>query len=89
MWSRKHQSYLKEYHPTIYNKLILNRTLHQYLTGIDSQAKIRIHILIKKFTKQDGIAEQLKMKNQMEWVSSMDIIRNKVDKIINVDIIFA
>lgn len=88
IWGRKHQSYLKKYHLVAYNELILNGSLHQYLVDIDSQAKIRINILIKQFAEQDGITKQLKKQNQMEWVSSMNNICNRAEEIVNNEIIY-
>ncbi len=45
--------------------------------------------LVKQMAEQEGITEQLKAKNQMEWVGQMNNIRNRVEEIICNELIFA
>lgn len=88
VWGRKHQTYLKEHRPTTYNDLILSGNLHQYLADIDSQVKTRIAFLTNQLTEIEGINEQFKNENQMAWVGAINNIRNKVEEIVNTEIIF-
>jgi hypothetical protein len=38
--------------------------------------------------KSEGITEQLKAENQMEWVGRMNNIRNRVVEIVNRELIY-
>lgn len=44
--------------------------------------------LIKQFKQAEGITEQLKAENQMEWVARMNNIRQRVTEIVNADLIY-
>ena len=45
--------------------------------------------LISQLAQQEGITEQLKAENQMEWVARMNGIRNRADEIVLNDLIYA
>lgn len=45
--------------------------------------------LISQLAQQEGITEQLKAENQMEWVARMNNIRNRADEIVLNELIFA
>ena len=44
--------------------------------------------LIKQLKESEGITEQLKAENQMEWVARMNNIRSRVMEIINKETIY-
>ena len=82
MWGRKHQQYLKEHRPILYSNLVLSGKLHSYLADIDTQARNKLHLLITRLAKKEGINEQLKSQDQMAWVGAMNNIRNRAEEII-------
>ena len=43
---------------------------------------------MKQFMGQENITEKLKATNQMEWVRSMNNIKNRVEKIIFKELIY-
>ena len=45
--------------------------------------------LVKQMAKCEGVTEQLKADNQMEWVGRMNNIRSRATEIVNHDIIYA
>lgn len=55
---------------------------------MDDQAEAMFFQLVKQSTEQEGITEQLKSENQMEWVGRMNSIRNWAEEIINNELIF-
>lgn len=44
--------------------------------------------LIKQLKESEGITEQLKAANQIEWVCQMNNIRSRATEIVNRDIVF-
>lgn len=44
--------------------------------------------LVKHIAECEGVTEELKADNQMEWVARMNNIRNKATEIVNHDIIY-
>ena len=50
-------------------------TLNRYLADINQQAEQMFHRLIDEMAQKQGVTEQLKAENQMEWVRRMNSIR--------------
>ena len=46
-------------------------------------------LFISQLAQQEGITEQLKAENHMEWVARMNSIRNRADEIVLNDLIYA
>ena len=44
-------------------------------------AKTKVDILTKKFAKQDNVNEDLKARNQLEWVQMMNNCKNRAEEI--------
>lgn len=61
--------------------------LNSYLYDINFQAEEMFNTLIEQFKQAEGITEQLKADNQMEWVARMDNIRQRTTEIVSNEII--
>ena len=70
LWGQRHLHYLKEYHRLTYTNLLTSGRLNEYLAEIDKQAKDMFLRLIKQMSEREGVTEQLKTENQMEWVGN-------------------
>lgn len=81
-------NYLFENKTAEYTSLMLNNKLKKHLEDIDKIANERYELLIKQFAKQENITEELKAKGQMEWVKSMNNIKNRVEEIILKELIY-
>ena len=57
--------------------MMLSDTLNAHLEEVDSTAAKIYDRLISQLAKQEGITEQMKATNQMEWVQQMNNIRNR------------
>ena len=79
-WGRLHREYLKEYRPIIYNNLLLSGKLWTYLADINEQAQERLEVLIEQMKEAEGVTEELKAENQMEWVRRMNGIRDRAEE---------
>lgn len=88
IWGKRHLRYLKNYHPIIYTNLLTNCKLTSYFADIDEEANEMFDKLVKQLAKQEGVTEQLKAENQMQWVRKMNNIRNQVTEIVNNDLIY-
>ena len=82
VWGQRRKRYLKEHRQAFYTALLLSGKLNDHLSEIDEQAEAMFSQLVKQMAEQDGITEQLKADNQMEWVRRMNSIRNRVEEII-------
>ncbi len=88
LWGMKHKDYLMKNKRALFNIMLTKGTLYQHLAEIDKQAEKLFFQLIDDMAKAEGITEQLKAENQMEWVQRMNNIRNRVIEIINTYIIY-
>ena len=69
--------------------MLMENTLNPHLEEIDRQAQEMEQLLISQLAQQEGVTEQLKAENQMEWVTQMNNIRNWADEIVLNDLIYA
>ncbi len=82
-------NYLKEHKKADYIIMFMNKTLNKHLKEIQETAKARVDTLIKEFAKQDDINEDLKSKNQLEWVQMMNNCKNRAEEIVFSELIYA
>ena len=87
-WGRMHRDYLKEHRPVVFNQLVLSGNLWTYLADINEQAQQRIDVLIRQMKNVEGVTEELKKTNQMEWVRLMNGIRNRSEEAVLSEIVF-
>ncbi len=87
-YGRLHREYLKQEHPARYSSLILTGKLWTYLADLNEQAEERLDLIIEQMKAAEGVTEELKARNQLEWVGRMNNIRNRVEEIINSELIY-
>ena len=86
--TRQHRDYLKNHRKAIYSIMLMDNTLHSYLADINEQADNMFSRLVKDMAKAEGITENLKAENQMEWASRMNNIYNRAMEIVNSELIY-
>lgn len=89
VWGQRHLRYIKQNRKVLYLNLLTSGKLNRYLSGLDKQAEEMFSRLVKQMAEREGVNEQLKADNQMEWVGRMNNIRNRATEVINTDIVFA
>ena len=87
-WGQRHLDYLKKYRKVTYINLLTSGRLNAYLADIDRQAQERFERLIESMKQEQGITEQLKAENALEWTGRMNNIRACARGIVNNEIIF-
>ena len=88
-YGRLRRDYLKEEHPARYSSLILTGKLWTYLADLNEQAEERLDIIIEQMKAAEGVTEELKARNQLEWVGQMNNIRNRAEEIIRSELIYS
>ena len=88
IFGRRHYDYLKKNKPTVINVMRMNGTLNDYLKSVNNQAEEMLFKLIKQMAKAEGITEQLKATNQLEWVRRMNSIRNRAEEIVKKEVLY-
>jgi len=88
VWGQRHKRYLKEHKKVVYITLLTSGRLNSYLADIEEQAPERFERIVDQMKQAQGITEQLKAENQMEWVVRMNNIQACVWESVDKEIIF-
>ena len=78
IWGMRRRDYLKKHHDGIYTGMLLTGKLNAHLEEIDRAANEMFDLLVEQYADREGVTEQLKAENQMEWVRRMNNIRERV-----------
>ena len=87
-YGRLRLNYLKEHKRGYYTELMLTGELLEHLAGIDEDANKRISYIVNKLAEAEGVNEELKQSNQMEWVQAMNNIKNRAEEIVFNEILY-
>ena len=87
-YGRLHREYLKQEHPARYSSLILTGKLWTYLADLNEQAEERLDLIMEQMKAAEGVTEELKAQNQLEWVGRMNNIRSRAEEIIKNELIY-
>ena len=89
IWGQRNLDYLKHHCKVTYTNLLTSGRLNAYLADIDRQAQERFERLIEGMKQAQGITEQLKAENALEWTGCLNNIRACAREIVEKEIIFA
>ena len=71
----------------LYTNLLTSGKLNSYLADINEQAEDLFFRLVEQMAEREGVTEQLKAENQIEWVGRMNNIRSRAMEIVNAELI--
>ena len=89
VWGQRHLQYIKAHRKGFYTTLLTKCELNRHLADVNKQAEDMFFRLVKQMAEREGVTEQLKADDQIEWVARMNNIRSRATKIVNHDIIYA
>ncbi len=88
LWGLKRKDYLMHHKRVQFNILLMNGTLWTYLAEVDELASAMFSRLVEQIKVNEGITEQLKADNQMEWIARMNNIEARSREIVDYELIF-
>ena len=88
MWGLKRKDYLMKHKRVQFNIMLMNGTLWTHLAEVDEQASDMFSRLVEQMKINEGITEQLKANDQMEWVTRMNNIDARTREIIYNELIY-
>lgn len=62
--------------------------VRQYCAKIDEAARNRMELIVRSLAEQNGVTEQLKAENQMEWVRQMNACKAQAEEIVKAELIY-
>lgn len=87
-WGNLRKHYLQQHKRAFYNYLVCNLTLHTYLADVDEQARDMFDTLVEQMMKREGVTEELKEQNQIEWICRMGNIQERATEIVCKELIY-
>ncbi len=88
VWGHRRRTYLREHNAVLYTAMLLSGELDTYLEAIDRDAVQMFDLLTRQYAVAEGLTEELKVADQLEWVQQMNNIRSRVTEIVNAELIY-
>ena len=79
---------MKEHRLAMYSLYMLEDRLTEHLNVVDDEAQERMDILVRQMMEKQGITEELKARDQMEWVRAVNNVRNAAEEIVLKELIY-
>ena len=88
VWGMKRKEYLMNYKRVKFNIMLMNGTLWTYLAEVDELASAMFSRLVEQMKANEGITEQLKEDNSIEWLARMNNIEARTREIVCEELIY-
>ena len=82
IWGKRQRDYLRKHKAPIYTGMLLSETLNAHLEAIDQTAIEVFDQMMERYAKREGVTEEFKAQDQMEWVRRRNSIRNRTEEAI-------
>ena len=86
-WGILHKDYLLKNKKVLFSTLLAEGKLYQHCADVEKQAQQMFDTLIEQMKQAECVTEQLKAKNQIEWICRMQSIEAIAGEIVNSEII--
>ena len=87
-WGMMHKSYLEKHKKVLFSSLLGQGKLYQHCADVENQARDMYDTLIEQMKEAEGVTEQLKEENQLEWIQRMGNIQQRATEVVSNEIIF-
>jgi hypothetical protein len=88
IWGMRRLDYLKKHKRVLYGQLLMSGSLQAHLYEIDTTAFERWERMIEHMKQAEGVTEDLKARDSMEWVRRVNGIRNRIEEVIRAELIY-
>lgn len=86
-WGMMHKVYLEKHKSALFNSLLIKGKLYQHCAEVEKQARDMYDTLIEQMKEAEGVTEQLKEENQVEWVQRIGNIEARAREIVRNELI--
>ena len=81
-WGMMHKDYLQKHNPILFATLLTQGKLYQHCAEVEKQAQQMLDTIVEQMKEAEGVTEQLKEENQMEWVCRMHNIEARAREVL-------
>ena len=86
-WGMMHKDYLEKHKKVFFSLLLGQGKLYQHCAEVENQARAMYDTLIEQMKEVEGVTEQLKEENQLEWIQRMGNIQQRAREVVSNEII--
>lgn len=87
-WGMMYKSYLEKHKKVLFSLLLGQSKLYQHCAEVENQARAMFDMLVEQMKEAEGVTEQLKEENQMEWVCRMQNIEARANEVVCAELIY-
>ena len=87
-WANMRLAFIKQYRPQLYQSLLKENRLHSYLAEFDRKVRDTLILTEEQMRQAEGITDELKRQDQLEWVCRMNNIRSRAGEIVTAELIY-
>lgn len=87
-WGMLHKNYLLKHKKVLFTTLLTQGKLYQHCAEVENQARNMFDTLVEQMKNAEGVTEELKEKNQLDWVCRVQNVEARAREIINVELIY-
>ena len=87
-WGMLHKDYLMKYKKVVFTTLFAEGKLYQHCAEVEKQAQQKFDTLVEQMKQTEGVTEQLKEGNQLEWIQRMGNIQQRASEIVYSELIY-
>ncbi len=87
-WGRMHEDYLRKNKRYVFDSMLMSGKLHSCLADIYEQAREMFDTLVEQMKVKEGVTEELKEQDQLEWVQRMGDIQHRAREIVCSELIY-
>lgn len=87
-WGMMHKTYLENHNKALFSSLLIKGKLYQHCTEVEKQAVEMFDMLVEQMKMNEGVTEELKEQDQMEWVHRMGNIKARAREIVCSELIY-
>ena len=87
IWGQRRLQYLRISQRVLYTTMLMGGTLKDHLEEVDQSANEMYEQMTLQMKAQEGVTEELKASDQMEWVQKMNNIRHRAAEVVYKELI--
>ena len=87
-WGMLHKDYLLKHKKAVFATLLAEGKLYQHCAEVEKQAQQMFDTIVEQMKETEGVTEQHKEGNQLEWVQRMGNIQQRANEIVYSELIY-
>ena len=87
-WGMMHKDYLEKQKKVLFNSLLMQGKLYQHCAEVETHARNIFDTLVEQMKEAEGVTEQLKEENQVEWVCRIQNIEARTREVVTTELIY-